>query len=358
MSSSGMPFDIHYHERSLQNLCRICAYNNNPRKSSGKPKLCTLYESAILQLFNIDIRQDVKGIHPEYMCMSCYNRIVLAKYKSKDNECYIVANTFDINDLWVSHNDSCKVCQHYQDIQKGCVYKPRRKPVCQKVHIEFDSTQTNIFHTDVPCCDVDKMSDAHTYQMVRLTESQTLMYVCELCSNIFNTSAVKTPCEHYFCSFCLSKKFKEAMKNSIPCPSCTTKVEFQNVKSVDNRFKLQILSLRVKCHTCGEEMSVSSAHSHVCIMEHTPCPSTPPISVNDDNRDKDIHTSPASTLTARSCLSRSVNSPLSKMEERLYTHLTRRKLAYSQQTHIACKTRGQVCIYCTLYQNIHIKIYI
>ena len=190
----------------------------------------------------------------------------------------------------------------------------------------------------VPCCDISNISPAHSFSISNMTEAHTSTYRCDICMSVFNTAAVKTKCYHYFCSPCLSKVFTSALKNTIPCPTCTFPVDYADLEPVDDRFKIQILSLMLECTRCKAVSTLMSAHSHICTIDKVSAPMT---RCTPSTMVKSPLQSPETRLTAKSSLSRSIRSPLNNVEEKLHTHLTRRKLSYSSAT-IYCKTRGQV----------------
>lgn len=104
---------------------------------------------------------------------------------------------------------------------------------------------------------------------------------------------------------------------------------------------MQILSLLVKCKNCKKEMVFENAHSHACDIKNTSCQEAR--GDQENTLPSKLDQATESPVTVKKCLSRSISSPLSKAEERLHTHLTRRKLSYAgDASTITCKTKGQV----------------
>ena len=143
-----------------------------------------------------------------------------------------------------------------------------------------------------------------------------------------------------------------------------------DVKSADDRFTDQVKTLYVKCLQCSNKGPLSTLAAHSCEFDNSINSfepgsssessdivySTPTHIENNHRMEIETQTSPilqvASTPTSsKSCnehhsiletLHRSISSPLSKDEEKVHTHLTKRKLNFaSDKATIRCKTRGQ-----------------
>ena len=77
---------------------------------------------------------------------------------------------------------------------------------------------------------------------------------------------MKTPCDHYFCSECLSSIFKQKVQNEIDCPVCTEPLDVKFVTGTDKRFSAQIMALTVHCEKCQAEGLYKDMGSHRCCM--------------------------------------------------------------------------------------------
>ena len=333
-----------FHRSALDMLCRICgniARVGNPKRQHV---LCVNYVADIKLLYKIDINHDNKDLHPSIMCQSCY-RVILNTRRVQNG--YVVAELHDSQRLCRLHAPNCTLCDHYSDLQR-LVFIRKTSVTYRTVILLFDPQSKNIFSEfGIPCCDSTNV--AHSCSISHLSATQCSTFQCQICTHIFNTAAVKTKCEHYFCAFCLSNTFTTEKKNDVDCPTCDENVNYNEVVSVDDRFRIQVLGLMVKCEQCNVSFHMEGAHRHKCVIagQHGVIRETPkqceyevtktPI-VNKSNKK-----TPESCKTLRSCLSRSLHSPLSKAEERVHTHLIRRKLKYSgAESTIHCKTGGQV----------------
>ncbi len=82
------------------------------------------------------------------------------------------------------------------------------------------------------------------------TDEQTI-FVCCVCQCILSSSVVQTPCEHNFCSTCLSSWFKLKKASQVPCPVCRQMVHLNQVSQCPRVLRLQLFSLLVACVKCG-----------------------------------------------------------------------------------------------------------
>ena len=187
-------------------------------------------------------------------------------------------------------------------------------------------------------------------EILGLTEMQKSQFICTICREIFSARSVQTPCEHYFCTECLSSVFVNNLTNTVPCPVCKTSVEYGHVKVAGLRFTVQLSELQVRCTLCSSVESLENIQNHSCNVPGNP--NTSSISTDTHSagnlvspekckvKEIQIQTSPINmyaTITQRN-----INSPLSKTEQHLQTSLARRSLTQSNDDTIHLKTGGQV----------------
>lgn len=344
-------YDEKHHCSAIDNLCRICGNRSNGRYVKGKAKACVQYKDAIKSLYGVDIATDIPNIHPTQMCSTCYRRIINAK-RNTDGKNYAVSDIGNINQKWQAHKDlDCFACVSYETSKKGHSVKKDSKlpiPSYQLFELTFDPLSNNIFSKfNIPSVNTSNFS------IHGLNATQIATYTCSECKHIFDPCSVKTPCEHYFCALCLSSIYKTEKRNTIHCPICKQNVGFHDIKSVDERFQLQIMSLSVICQKCKEITTMECAKRHTCtINPHTPVNTTSllaspidiqhlsPIHSSIDNTAKD-------TYSIEKYTSRSLSSPLSKKEHIIGTSIVRRQLYQAaDKSTVEYKTGGQpICLH-------------
>ena len=322
------------HQEYVLCMCRICGNRSQTRKEISQkqnPKFVNKYSDSVYILYGVDITDDIVGVHPDKLCSTCYQRLMSSKKSGKDGEMNltgIYAKQKDIvqnlNRIWMTHSDSdCKVCLLYvQQSQPGgkkAISACRGRPKNKDDDLHFDIAQDNIFNHlfDLKCINMDMC------QFV--DEKNGEMFSCSICKDMFSRHTVNAGC-HYFCSLCLSHLFKNRKTNSVNCPVCQCEVKYKNVSPVDSYFQTALSCLSVICRSCKKITSYNEMPSHECqqcteevIHASSSCSST--------------LTSPIPSTPQSSCstvnvsLNRSLTSPLSKMEEKIHTSLTRQKLS-------------------------------
>ena len=342
------------HTAALLSLCRICGNSVKSSKNKEHIKLCNKYSADILTVFGIDLSRDSSCSHPQHFCVYCYRRMINTKRRNNSTS-YIVNDISHVEQIWKPHVDNCPVCSQAQEAAKGCLTFRKRKCDAirfERIPLQYNSEMNDIFFSDVHSTLPIESRDLRNFDIAYFDTPVVDTFICKLCSNIFDICSVKTACDHYFCSTCLSLVFKKAHKNNVDCPICFRNVDYQDIKKVDDRFKVQLLALRVRCVKCKHIQRLSNVHEHKCRAVE-----------NESTHDMDItfrfiNTKTPSTrdsvkpvgssrpTSINSCLKRSTKSPLSNIEEKLHTQLTRRKLQFStDKATIKCTTGGQVRLF-------------
>ena len=373
-----MASNIHcldFHKKCLENLCRICSkrvQTCDQINRKATPRLCVNSRDKIYVYYGIDISSDEQDIHPAKICNQCFYRMknvdVLAKSNKMDSAKYLgeKEKAGTVSRLWKPHKRiDCNVCNLYSSqMRKGRTRKvstkgrPKKKTATSK-------SDGNIFDHLFPSSD---MSNKYETDSAKIPTELLKTYVCQICQGIYSIKAVKTTCDHYFCADCLSNYFKHSETDEVACPICSNPVTVGEVKPVEERFQTQLLALDVKCKKCSHVCTLQTLTSHSCDSD---------VNTNDDQFAsisepaeifQPMHSTPKNKLipcstievqtsptlfsdeslkvptvpSMEKSLSRSLSSPLTKNEERLHTHLTKRKLNFSKtKSIIKCKTGGQ-----------------
>ena len=384
------------------------------------------YKESILELYGIDVTMDEKDVHPPHLCELCYRKLLYAKRPGNEQK-YAgeKQSAAEKNKFWIKHrrntdSESCRVCTLFekQSVGGAPVKQKKGRPKKYPTDLAFSRYSQNIFASLVQ---EESSFKAHTIDIVDLWPAQKANFICPLCQEIFEPAAVKSQCEHYFCSSCLSDLFKQKLANFVKCPVCDETIDFQQVSCVEKRFREQLFTLPVRCkickqtgvyrdimlHTC-EDISSSESNEMVASTSETPVhdsnlatpitddsqapqttnnnanetetgniietispimspntsgvpiirsntqisPPTHPAEVAHStpetqrnatqNRTAEVQTTPSIDTTLNSSLQQAKEAPLSHIEEKVYTSLTRRKLHYAGTSTVYCKTGGQV----------------
>ena len=348
------------HKVGLNKLCRLCGNQAQAARQKRPAKLCATYAKDISDVYGVDINHDSAETHPRKLCSLCYYQIINTK-RNRDSDSYVVIDITHIESMWVPHSHQCIVCKHIAELSKGSRAKRNDPPQSERVPLLFEINSSNIFLPSEQTNGQTNIMETSRFDIVNMTPLVENTFICSLCKHIFDTNSVKTNCGHYFCAKCLSDVFTMHKKNTVICPSCPAAVKYQDVQQVDDRFKLQIVSLLVRCRRCDQTTKFACIRDHLCSDKDnniitpsavTPVP-PPACSVTTP-----VPKYTRQICTIKSCIKRSAKSPLSKEEEQLHTHLTRRKLHFSaDKATIKCKTGGQVNIIVIII-NLYIYIYI
>ena len=75
---------------------------------------------------------------------------------------------------------------------------------------------------------------------------------------------MRTLCNHYFCSQCLSQAFQCKQTDYIMCPECQSIVHFTVIKVAEERFQQQLAYLDVQCIKCQKVGPLCTFTLHFC----------------------------------------------------------------------------------------------
>lgn len=202
----------------------------------------------------------------------------------------------------------------------------RGRPRCQD-DCQFDVNSEDLFsHLFAENITSSSFCATLTVQNVKDVSS----IVCAICQDIMFSRTVTTGC-HYYCSTCISNYFCHSRTNTVPCPICYKSVDWSSVKAIDMHARHLLDQFTIQCFECRESGEIIRMKDHACEILRPDIP----IKVTEVS----IQTTPCNHIKPTS-MSRSITSPLDKNEERLYTHLTRRKL-HEHPEFLSCKTGGQ-----------------
>ena len=71
------------HQDKLNGICQLCRKAIKLGQRYVNKEMKDSYETEIVRLFNYDIENDVKAIHPKYICNNCRRELDMVKKNSQ-----------------------------------------------------------------------------------------------------------------------------------------------------------------------------------------------------------------------------------------------------------------------------------
>ena len=197
------------HIECLGKVCRVCGEPHITCATSKGHKTAnqiacptTKYQDQIKDTFSIDTTNDEHDVHPPKICRRCIRKTS----RAKTNEGLRMKYRNEPKITWKPHprtnKDNCFTCSKLQLCKAG----PRKRTYPHLVKpLPFRLNVDNIFDKIA-----EPMGSITTRQPQDLAAEDELrpLYTCHICSLIL-ANPVQTPCEHFFCSACLSKKIPD-----------------------------------------------------------------------------------------------------------------------------------------------------
>ena len=349
------------HLENVKSLCRLCTSNAQTREQIRKNStiLASKWSEKIKTIFDIDIKNDSKTKHGDKICSGCdqfirnikkNNDTVSEKHLQKVK---IIQQT-NIS-FWQDYSaafgmESCNVCSHKKNLSKG----GRHKKMKRGAGTSYEHL-TDIFSDMVTKCPEMETSK---FDIVNLSDAQQRRFLCAICINILQPKSIMTPCGHFFCSKCLTGWWRSSPTS---CPVCKMKDIDKSLvistKQGNNLFYLQILELQIQCKTCKDQNSLEVMISHQCsatklhphisaLLQKKDPPSAvtpgtssePPINFVTPVKPSKVK---KKISTLDESLSKGIDDTPTKEEEKVFTHLLKRKKNKSKSGVVTAKTKGQ-----------------
>ncbi|XP_065683746.1 V(D)J recombination-activating protein 1-like [Hydra vulgaris] len=176
------------HNKNLILLRRVCGYLVGKKKYP----IGTNQRNKIEKVFYVLLSDEIENVHPSNICHKCYDTInnVIKRMAS---------TTLLLNMNWKPHSDKCYCCQQAEKLSKGVNFTKSRKMnkrligcpvhqagVCEKVHDSEINVEElkNEFNPHLQLCQ------------------------CNLCGKIPKQPVTLKKCEHLFCFFLFSRRYK------------------------------------------------------------------------------------------------------------------------------------------------------
>ena len=359
MASNGKEYvDTHSEQIHLDNvraLCRLCTgLAQSKKKVKSTIHYSKSWEKLIKKHFQIDVSKD--GPHhkkSDKICQPCKNLIVNIEYGklSEKHQPKIDFLKLQNNSFWQEFDpahglESCNVCSRRASLSKQGRHKTNKRGVAAN----YEHLHDNFYDIIAECPD----QDFTNYEIVCLTERFQSYFTCAICMNILSPKCVKTQCRHTFCSGCLTKWFRQ----SESCPTCkepTPKTSIKAVKEVDNTLYHQLMDLKIRCKLCNKENTLEIFLGHTCTpTDRYPVMASLLTQKNNVPPVQQTVTQPKSKIARKNkkkdkkiikTIFESLNQPddttPTKDEEKLFTHIWKRKRAKAKSNIVAAKTGGK-----------------
>ena len=292
--------------------------------SLSKPKKvpsgyeCAKFAFQLQEAFSIDVSADSETIHPTHFCHSCrgvlYN-VERAKAQNKEyKQCRVKPYE------WEEHSGlGCRVCESLSQATRGGRPKKTIKPG-RPLKLSPRSAITHIRSiAPKPLADTTQLRTGQTEFLTDLT--------CPICLDIVSQPIELSTCSSLVCAECCCKWLRQIDDLSLPllCPCCHSDhfKDFSTIRQVGELTMKLLKLLMVTCTLCGQSVKMERHHDHITS-------NCSPVSLS----------SPEGSIEA--ILTKSGDTPLSSLEEKLQTALVKRSLASSSTSTLQVKTGGQV----------------
>ena len=336
---------LDFHVDKIERCCRTCAKFINKDRVTY---LCNekRIEDKLRDVWNVRPAENDTAWCPKKMCNNCW--IKLNKFEKQNNTCIETpTKSFRIYS-WLPHEEQngeqggCTVCEDFKERIKG-----NRKKGPRKLHFGRGRPKMTS-----PCSSQSVLSAAcEIAQDVFVATLPTPNppferfvepsrdIVCPVCLDILS-SPVQGPCEHAYCANCVTRHLREKPATlQSKCPVCNQAINFSTLQKIPRILQNLIREAKVKCRTCGTAVEFDGLKSHESLCKGK---ENEPLDRNEDGTERILAT-PAT-------------QPLSVIEEKVVTHLMKRKLAdtsiqTSKHRLLHLKTGGTVSHFYSLFYS-------
>ena len=322
-----MEHSIESHTRCVNELCRICGnlccVTKKQKKNNDRAHKCALIATDMFLIYGIDVNQEEEDTYSKSICGKCFTKIRDIKRTNSNTVLTRAQEIFNINkNKWCSFRETlteeCTLCSHRHSLAGGCI--KRKTTLNRQTYQQLETTGTaNSIHDhqDQPSASTSSSSNIITNVDTNINTNISISIEDEG-PNISDTQNYDIETSQSHATFTYNPDMSTFLTDETnTCNTCND---------------------QTACETCT---SLSSNTNTTCQLPFLPVAESTPIKYT---QTKDSSTSPMvkNEITFSQSLSLSQDTPLSKEEEHLTTHLVKRKLNTDpkKQT-IFCKTSGQ-----------------
>ena len=303
---------MEYHQSNLNKLCRICG---GALSAGGRVSYSTSSGKGILEkVFGISVEHDNPKVHPPKYCHRCHGVIYHATKKEQEHNRVVFQ--------WHAHSgEDCTICIHIQSqLKVGKKKKPLRgRP-------QKESIRALILHTRKSA---PPILGPTSVKCINTQDDLT----CPICTEIVQRPIELTTCSSIVCCECLVQWLH--ITQDVQCPCCYSDHirTSSTIRSASTLIQNLLGRVEVVCEKCGMSAKLANYNSHTCSV------SKPAV---------------CKELPVEAILNKGLDEPLTPIEERLKSNLTRRAISQSSQSLLSIKTGGQVR-YTNMYKYITSK---
>ncbi|XP_071941092.1 uncharacterized protein [Antedon mediterranea] len=209
---------MEFHERALSSLCYCCG-----KKFKIKDVKYT-YE------YNLDPNL-------KWLCGSCHVSALgghnITPFNFKD------------------HGDKCLACY---------LFSQQSRPGRRLKKCKFPENRSNTTGSFIPTHEHLLLNPQ--FKIFENYDNQ--VYECQICNNLLSIDSQQTPCQHFFCTFCINKLFKAVGRESIDCFNCSQIVSNKDLKPVPLIVEQSLKRVLLQCKQCKIQLVWSETPNHVC----------------------------------------------------------------------------------------------
>ena len=288
------------HINNVHDLCRICAtlhVTRKQQKHNSRSHLCSALSGDILLFYDLNIKNDIEDTHSQYLCAKCYSSIKTLKKRYNDSAVYNLNK-----DKWCPFVDghkanTCKICTHRMGLtvssikrrESGCSSSMIRSATCPETHTRSHQNTPVTENIDLglesTSCTLPGSIDAIT------DTSQPSTSFTTHSSHSLDTSETVLDHLHQLTST-LSDTNISILNQSQPLPNPLVEFSPFNILPVP-------VAKSIPTHSSNKQKITTDSSTSPMIKNYS---------------------------TFSHSLSQSLQTPLTKEEEKLTTHLVRRKL--------------------------------
>ena len=309
-----MEHSFESHTRCVNDLCRICGrlcvITPKQKKNNNRVHKCVNLATDILLIYGFDINQEHEDTYSKFICVKCFSKKKDIKRLNSSNILARAKEMYNINkDIWCSYKaiskENCTVCSHRDSLSVGCCMKRKTSHRTTETAVSPQPGHSHDDHNNQPCTSTSLEHEGPN----SLTQ---IPYIETVQSHTTHTDSTDINC------------------------ITDTFLILSDETSTSNMLADQTVDATLTSFTSNTDPSTSTNETPL-----VPLAGSTPIK---PIQTKDSSTSPMmkNEITFSQSLSLSQDTPLSKHEEQLTTHLVRRKLnADPKKQTILCKTSGQ-----------------
>ena len=298
-----MDHSIEVHKRSINEICRLCTNSLvtiKQKKNNNRQRKCDQLCSEILLIYGVDVSSE-DDTYSKFICNKCY--FTIRKIKTTNNAVTIKSTREKFNktgDIWCAYREinfeQCSVCTHRRKLSKGIVGTQK--------------TSSSVIISPTPM----DTQDATSSQEIETNEHNVH-------DNDNSTKSI-----YYEDSLSTSYLDNTHLDNNTETFDTTISTTHENDPLISPIFNKDT-DIAVTTHTFNTSILANSTPIKASTKQ-TQDSSTSPMFKNE--------------VTISRALNISQNIPLSPEEEKLATHLVRRKLnADPKKQIVSLKTKGQ-----------------